>query len=449
MWYSRGRERLRSVKMKGNLEMLSEIDQIVHREIDLQGPGVAIAVVKDGKPVHIEGYGVANLEWDCPIRPNTVFRLASITKQFTATAIMLLERQGKLRLDDSITTYLPDYPTHNRTITITHLLNHTSGIKSYTSLDNFVQDILKKDMSPADLLAYFKDLPLEFEPGTRFLYNNSGYHLLGLIIEKIAEMSYEQCIQQYIFQPLNMNHSYYMHNETLIPRRASGYAQIKEEYQQAKYLNMMIPYAAGSLGSTVEDLIRWDAALREGRLLDSSTQERMYKPVQLVDGQTEPYGFGFRITSYEGHRLICHGGGIPGFHTFIARFIDDQTMIAVLANNPEIAVEKITRKIAQHIFDIPVVSRIPIPLSTAMLDKAVGTYIAEDDFPVEIVRDENKLALRSPVEYTLLPISEVEYYASQDDEFEVHFAEEEDGVFNALTLHMPIYRTFKAARKQH
>ncbi|MGH2479896.1 MAG: serine hydrolase domain-containing protein, partial [Ktedonobacteraceae bacterium] len=156
--------------------MLNEIDQIVRQEIDLQGPGCAVAVVKDGQPVHSEGYGMANLEWGCPVRPDTVFRLASITKQFTATAIMLLERQGKLRLDDSITTYLPDYPTHDCNITITHLLNHTSGIKSYTGLDIFLTEIAKKDMAPADLLAYFKDLPLDFEPGTRFLYNNSGYH---------------------------------------------------------------------------------------------------------------------------------------------------------------------------------------------------------------------------------------------------------------------------------
>ena len=435
-------------KMKGNLEMLSEIDQIVRQEIDLQGPGVAVAVVKDGKPVHIEGYGIANLEWNCPIRPDTVFRLASITKQFTATAIMLLESQGKLHLDDSITTYLPDYPTHARTITITHLLNHTSGIRSITSLDNFLRDIAKKDMSPGDLLAYFKDLPLEFEPGTRFLYNNSGYHLLGLIIEKIAEMSYEQFIQQHVFQPLEMNHSYYMHNETIIPRRASGYAKTKQGYRQAEYLNMMIPYAAGSLGSTVEDLIRWDAGLREERLLDAATQERMYTPVQLSDGRTEEYGFGFRVTSYEGHRLIGHGGGIHGFHTFIARFIDDKAMITVLANNPEIDVEKITRKIARHIFDIPAVTRVPVTLDTAILDKAVGTYIDEYGSPVEVVRDEDAFALRSPIEYSLLPISESVYYASQDDEFEVHFADEQDGVYNTLTLHIPIYRTFKATRKQ-
>ena len=226
--------------------MLTAIDQIVHQEIDFRDPGVAIAVVEDGKLVHSEGYGVANLEWNCPIRLDTVFCLASITKQFTATAIMLLEREGKLRLDDPITTYLPDYPTHDRTITITHLLNHTSGIKSYTSLDNFIKDISKR-MCHGDLLAYFKDLSLEFEPGTRFLYNNSGYHLLGLIIEKIAQMSYEQFIQQHIFQPLDMHHSYYMHNEAIIPRRASGYAKTPEGYRQAEYLNMMIVYAAGAL----------------------------------------------------------------------------------------------------------------------------------------------------------------------------------------------------------
>jgi CubicO group peptidase (beta-lactamase class C family) len=446
MWLMEGGEP-RTVKMKGNLEMLTEIDQIVLQEIDLHGPGVAIAVVKDGKPLHVDGYGVANLEWDCPIRPNTVFRLASITKQFTATAIMLLEHQGKLRLDDSITNYLPYYPTHERTITITHLLNHTSGIKSYTSLDNFMQDIAKKDLSPAELLPYFKDLPLDFEPGTRFLYNNSAYHLLGLIIEKIEEMSYEQFIQQHIFEPLGMKDSYYMHNETIIPRRASGYTKTKEGYRQAEYLNMMIPYAAGSLGSTVEDLIRWNAALREERLIDKATQDRMYTPVQLADGNTEEYGFGFGTTSYKGHRLVHHGGGIPGFHTFIARFIDDKAMIAVLANCPEIEVEKITRKVAHHIFGIPTITRSPISLSTTVLDKAVGMYMAEDGYPIEIVRKEDRLVMQGPIEYDLLPMSETAYYVSQDDEIEVHFADEQESVLSELSLQMPFYRAIKATRK--
>ncbi|GHO80385.1 serine hydrolase [Ktedonobacter sp. SOSP1-85] len=428
--------------------MLSEIDQIVHEEIDLHGPGVAIAVVKDGKMIHSAGYGFANLEWSCPIELDTVFRLASVTKQFTAVAIMLLEKQGKLRLDDSITTYLPDYPTHGRTITITHLLNHTSGIKSYTALDKFFQEISKKDMLPGDVVAYFKDLPLEFEPGTRYAYNNSGYHLLGLVIEKITGMGYEQFIQQHIFQPLEMNRSYYMHNETIVPRRASGYERVGEVYRHAEYLSMSIPYAAGALGSTVEDLVRWDAALREERLLDTATLERMYTPTRLADGRLEEYGLGFRVTEYAGNRLIGHGGGIPGFHTFIARFVDDQAMIVVLANAPEINVERITRKIARHIFELPPVERIPVTLSEAMLDKAVGAYIGENGFSLEVRRDGERLTIQGFIKDSLLPMSEETYYTSEDNEFELHFSEEQAGVYNTLTLRIPVYRTFAASRKQ-
>jgi len=431
---------------EGNDDMSTAIDHIVRQELDPQGPGVAIAVVAAGRPVYRAGYGSANLEWDCPIRPDTVFRLASLTKQFTATAIMLLERQGKLRLDDPLTTYLPDYPTHGQTITLTQLLTHTSGIRSYTELADVVAAIAKQDLAPGDLLAYFQDLPLDFAPGTRFRYNNSGYHLLGLIIERVAGVGYEQFIQQHIFRPLGMQQSYYMHNDTIIPRRASGYASTPAGYRQADYLNMMIPYAAGSLGSTVEDLIRWDAALRDGRLLDAATQERMYTPVQLADGRTEDYGFGVRATAYAGRRLIAHGGSIPGFHTFLARFIDDAATIAVLANIPGLPVEKIARKIARHLFDLPAVARSPLPQSPALLDKAVGTYRREDGPPVEIVRAEGRLAVRGPLASGLLPLSETAYYASRDDEVEVHFADEREGSFNELTVHIPTYRAISATR---
>lgn len=427
--------------------MIGTIEQIIHSEIDLQGPGVAIAVVNDGQPVHLAGYGMANLEWNCPIRPDTVFRLASISKQFTATAIMLLEQEGKLRLDDPITTYFPDYPTHGHTITITHLLNHTSGIKSYTSLANFARDIAKKDLAPGDLLPYFKDLPLDFEPGTRFLYNNSGYHLLGLLLEKITSASYAQYIQQRIFQPLGMNHSYYMSDDTVIPRRASGYNKVDQGYRHAEYLNMMIPYAAGSLGSTVEDLVRWDTSLREERLLAKAIQERMYAPTLLADAQTENYGFGWGVANYGGHRVVHHGGGIPGFHTFIARFIDDTMMIAVLANNPEIPVEKIVRATARLLLAIPPQTRTPLSLAVATLDKTVGTYDLEGGPSVDVVREKRILTLRGGITGDLLPINETTYYDRDDDEIEVHFSDEQNGAFQTLTLHMPFYQPFKAHRK--
>ncbi len=433
---------------KGHGDMHTAIDHLLRQEIDPQGPGVAVAVVMDGQPVHSEGYGHANLEWDCPIQPDTVFRLASLTKQFTATAIMLLERQGRLRLDDPLTAYLPDYPAPGRAITIAQLLTHTSGITSYTELDDVVATVAKQDLAPGDLLAYFQDLPLDFAPGTRFRYSNSGYHLLGLIIERIAGVRYEQFIQQHIFQPLGMQQSYYMHNDTIIPRRASGYTKTPAGYRQADYLNMMIPYAAGALGSTVEDLIRWDAALRDGRPLDATAQERMYTPVRLADGRTEDYGFGVLATRYAGRRLIGHGGSIPGFHAFMARFIDDAAMIAVLANTPGLAVERIVRKIARHLFNLPAVAHPPLLLGPALLDKAVGTYVSEDGVPVEIAREAGQLAVRGPLAARLLPLSETAYYASQDGEVEVHFADEHEDGFNQLTVRLPIYRALKATRRQ-
>ena len=196
------------------------INAILTTEIDTQGPGAAVAIVKDGSLLYCKGHGLANIEWGMPIAPDTVFALASITKPFTATAILLLEAQGKLRLDDLITVYVPDYPMHGYDITITHLLTHTSGIKSYTSLDGFGEHLSKRDLSHDELIALFKDHPLEFEPGSQFRYNNSGYLLLGRIIEAVSGMSYEAFVRTQIFQPLGMMQSYAMGNESIIPHRA-------------------------------------------------------------------------------------------------------------------------------------------------------------------------------------------------------------------------------------
>lgn len=174
----------------------------------------------------------------------------------------------------------------------------------------------------------------------------------------------------------------------------------------------------------------------------------MYAPTRLADGRLEEYGLGFRVTEYVGHRLIGHGGGIPGFHTFIARFVDDRAMIVVLANAPEINVERITRKVARHIFELPPVERTSVTLSEATLDKAVGAYVGENGFSLEVRRDGERLTIQGFIKHSLLPMSEETYYTSEDDEVELHFSEEQAGVFHALTLRIPVYRTFTASRKQ-
>lgn len=268
---------------------------MVQAQSDPDGPGVAVAVVKDGRVLHCQGYGLANLEWKQPITPDTIFRLASLSKPLTATAVMLLEMQGKLALDAPIATYLPHYPTRGQNISLIHLLTHTSGIKNYLAPVGPFAHLHNLDKTPDELIALFQDLPLDFEPGTQYRYSNSGYCLLGKIIEIASGMSYEAFIQAHLFHPIGMRHSYYMHNEPIIPHRASGYVKTVHSYQHAPYMSMTFPYAAGALGSNLKDLIRWDAALREELLLDHKTQSRMYSPLTLTNGRRGNYGLGWRL----------------------------------------------------------------------------------------------------------------------------------------------------------
>jgi len=428
--------------------MITEIDEIIQAQFDEQGPGVAVAVVRYGEVIHRNGYGLANLEWNCAIAPDTVFRLASITKPFTAAAILLLEKQGKLKVDDPITEYLPDYPTQGRTISIAHLLTHTSGIKSYTGLEDFFEKYGRNDLSHEELIALFKDVPLEFEPGERFNYCNSGYYLLGVIIEKLSAMSYGEFVREHIFKPLEMEHSYYMDNEAIIPHRASGYRKTDQGYQHAAYISMKPPYAAGSLGSTIEDLVRWDAALREERLLDKDTQERMYTPTKLTNGETSEYGFGWGISNYHGHKLVSHSGGIHGFSTFLARFLDDATTVIVLVNQEGFEVGKLIRLISCQVLGISVPAREAVSLDEALLDKVSGAYTFSQGFTVDVVRDGEKLSMQGGISLELMPLSETTFYASSDEELEVHFSDLDEEGYKTISIQIPLISAFLGTRTQ-
>jgi CubicO group peptidase (beta-lactamase class C family) len=268
---------------------MRDIDALVKEHIDPQGPGAAVAVIVGTQVAYCKGHGLASLETDEAIGPHTVFCIGSITKPFTASAIMLLEQQGKLALGDPITAHLPDYPETGRHISIAHLLTHTSGIQNYVPLDGLWEKIAARDLSPGELSALTEDLPLLFEPGTRYSYSNSNYCLLGRIIERISGMSYGEFVRAHIFDPLRMHRSYYLGNGLSIPHRAEGYELEEEGYRPPPYVSLTIPYAAGSLGSTLEDLIRWDAALWDGGWLPWTAQRRMYTPVTLASCRTENY----------------------------------------------------------------------------------------------------------------------------------------------------------------
>jgi CubicO group peptidase (beta-lactamase class C family) len=247
-------------------------------------PGAAVLAVKDGKALVRKGYGMANLELGVPITPETVFELGSVTKQFTAAAILMLEERGKLSVQDDMTKYLPDFPTQGKKVTIENLLTHTSGIPSYTGLPEWLPK-MREDLSVDQLIGIFKGKPFEFDPGTKWEYDNSGYVLLGAIIEKVYGKSYERFVEDEIFQPLGMTHSYYGSWSDVIPHRASGYDRENGQYVNTQYLSMTQPYAAGSLMSTVDDLALWDKALSEGTLLKKASLDQMFASYKLASGQ--------------------------------------------------------------------------------------------------------------------------------------------------------------------
>jgi CubicO group peptidase (beta-lactamase class C family) len=295
-------------------------------------PGATAIVTKDGKVVLRKAYGMANLELGVPNSPEMVFELGSVTKQFTAASILLLQERGKLRVEDEITKYLPDFPPHGQVITIEHLLTHTSGIPSYTGLPEWFAKI-RQDLKPADVIALFKDKPLEFNPGERWAYDNSGFFLLGAIIEKVSGESYERFVEEEIFQKLGMTHSRYGHPDELIPRRASGYSKDEKGFHNADYISMTSPYAAGALMSTVDDLAIWDRALSGETLLRKASLDRMFTAAKLKSGSAVHYGYGMGVFDFAGRHVQLHGGEIPGFTTAVARVPGERLFVAILSNN--------------------------------------------------------------------------------------------------------------------
>ena len=236
------------------------IDQLFRAAAKPNEPGLAVIVVRKGEILHRAAYGMANVELGVALQPDHVLRIGSVTKQFTSAAIMMLAEEGKLAVTDPITKFLPDYPTQGKTITVEHLLTHTSGIQSYTDMPKW-RNMFRQDMSLTELIDLFKNEPMQFEPGARWRYNNSGYILLGAIIEKVSGKKYADFVQERIFTPLGMKDTRYDVTEQVIPRRAAGYVKTGERIVNAPYLSMTQPYAAGSLISTVDDLSKWDAAI--------------------------------------------------------------------------------------------------------------------------------------------------------------------------------------------
>jgi D-alanyl-D-alanine carboxypeptidase len=371
----------------------SPYDAILKRAIGTGGPGAAAIVVIGGKVVFRQAYGMANLELGVPLQPDMVFRLGSVTKQFTATAIMMLVEQGKVGLQDPIDKFLPGYPMQGHVITVEHLLTHTSGIQSYTDIPGWATGRIMTDMTVKELVDGFKNEPMQFAPGTRYRYNNSGFVLLGAIIEQASGQSYEAFITERIFKPLGMTHSYYGSNEPIIPRRADGYTDGAGGPRHAQYLSMTQPYAAGSLVSTVDDLAIWDASLGTEKLLKRASFEKMWTPYRLTDGTSTDYGYGWATGTLRGHRTIEHGGGIPGFSTFALRLPDDRAFVAVLCNTDRPAADPgyLARRLGAIAIGNPFSEPTAIAVDPKVLQRYAGTYAIDKGATRTVTVENGKL----------------------------------------------------------
>jgi CubicO group peptidase (beta-lactamase class C family) len=415
------------------------IDAIIWERVPADGPGVAVAVVRDGETIYRGGCGFANLEWRQPIAPDTLFGLGSVTKPFTAQAVLLLEQQGKLRLDDEITRYLSDAPTHGREITIAHLLTHTSGIANFVTQPGFWPNIAREQRTALEVTALFSDLPLDFEPGENYSYSNSGYILLGRLIETLSGMPYEEFIESAIFAPLGMTHSRYMDDQRIILRRAARYLCEEDDWVHAPYFSASMTYAAGGHGATLDDLIVWDQALRAGTLIAPEVDARMRTPVRLNDGREMGYGLGWGLSHYRGRVVTHHAGGVPGYSSFVGRFLDDDMTIIVLSNIGLFDAGGLAKQIANALLSLPAPERVAIPVAPSELDACAGVY---DNFigeSLEVSRKGEALTLSGELTCDLISLGGATYVSADDPDITVRFEQPDERGYARVVVVVPFY----------
>ncbi|MBE0661001.1 MAG: serine hydrolase [Bacteroidales bacterium] len=359
-------------KTKENQQLSNAIDKILEEDYKADGPGVAVLVAKNGNILYHKGIGMANLELGVPMQADMIFRIGSITKQFTAVAILQLMEQGKLSLEDEITKFIPDYPTHDHKITIHHLLTHTSGIASYTGMKDWTPEVMKKDFTPLEMIDFFKDQPIDFEPGEEWRYNNSGYFLLGYIIEKVSGQTYEDYVSKHLFEPAGMVNSLYGNDRNILKNRAYGYQQGEHGYENANFLSMTQPYAAGSLMSTVEDMFRWNRTLISGKVVSQESLALAWTNYTLNNGSMINYGYGWMPGDVQGSPMIAHGGGINGFMTHEAYFPAEDLYVVLFLNCTCIGTEA-AHKIAALALGKPFDYK-EVEIEASKLEEYTGVY---------------------------------------------------------------------------
>jgi CubicO group peptidase (beta-lactamase class C family) len=399
----------------------------------------SVLVARAGQVLLSCGYGMANLEHTVTNTPQTKFRLGSVTKQFTAAAILQLQEQSLLKLNYPISTYLPEYPQGEQ-VTVHHLLTHTSGVPSYTSFSDYAQK-KRIRMTLNDTIAWFSDKPLEFTPGDRYHYSNSGYTLLAKLIETASGQSYADYLHHQIFQPLQMADSGYDRPELILPHRASGYAPFETGYRHAEFIDMSIPSGAGGLYSTVEDLYRWDQALYSDAVLSEASRHLMVTPAVDMgeENGSAYYCYGWVSDRPYNRERVGHGGRIDGFTSSIARFPHEQAVVIVLSNLETAPVARISNDLAAILFGEPYQlpkQRQAIALNPTVYQAYVGDYELTPEVVLTVTTEAERIfaQLTGQQRVEIFPESATEFFLKVVDA-QLTFEIDETGKASQVVLH--------------
>jgi len=433
-------------------EAVAAAERLLAAAYPADAPGAAVLVKWRGEVVLRRGYGMAQMDLGIPVAPEQVFEIGSVTKQFTASLVLRLAEQGKLALSDPITKFFPQMSFGGATVTLEQLLSHTSGVPNYTDMPEWIPR-WREDMSRETLFALFEDKPLDFPPGTLWNYSNSGFILLGGVIEKVTGKSYEEVVESELFAPLGMKSSRYGHQEEIVRGRVAGYVKGPEGWANAPYLSLTQPFSAGSLMSTVDDLARWSDALERGKVISPASRDRMFTSGVLrggdQDGIATRYGLGNAMTEVAGRPTHEHGGGIHGFTCDLLRVPGDDLLVVILSNNPMQDVHELAHRVAESILGVPhKATPAALGLSAAELDAYVGVYLVPERSGVRriVSRDGETLRLQRTGGdlHPLLAVGPDAFEIA--DGTAIRFARGADGKVTALLVDQgvgPVYRSLR------
>ena len=378
-------------------DLESKIEVIANKMLERPVAGISIAVAVDGKLQFVRGYGKANLEHSVRVTPETVFHIASVSKNILAAVVLQLADQGKLSLDDDVKKFIPEAPTQSRHVTIKQLLNHTSGIFSFTSLPDALNNE-RFDMSHEQVFDLFRNKPFDFEPGTRWRYDNSAFYLAGVVVERVTKQDYATYVREHVFKPLDMETASLCDAKMIVPHLASGYEVAKGKLLNASFLSWKLPWAAGAVCATATDLIKWEAALDSGRVLSAASLKLMRSPTVLDDGVMIDYGLGTRLGSLDGHKIFGHTGSGGGFRAMVETFPEDHLTIVVLMNtgNGSDAGAIMGADIYRAVMGLMPPKVLDLPVPARELAAIINARLDSDDGPVESFSKEGKLFFRIP-----------------------------------------------------